>query len=1037
MSNQQREMTQIRRLFGMWMSDIRANSWENYYDINKAGEHLSRQLLNKMYDYQLVDLNDPHGNFPGLDIGDETKDKIAFQVTSRTDSDKIIKALEMVVKKKFNNTFSNGIRFLILNDVKKVDFGPKSVKTPPQVLSTFKMPDDIYYPETLIKKIETIYEKDGDLIKFNEIKSLLEKIILPKYSGIPLEDVAKKIEDLTSLVAKTMEKLSEKEKIDISSKFFHGDLKPPTINVIAERPQLTEEIWKKFAEVNTVWLQGAPATGKTSLAVLVSKRSTVPVLWIECRDVLAEQLIEYILTLLTGHLQITIGQNYQETLSLIFTALNSQTLIVLNDVPDLQGKVRLQSYLAQFLAAAEAKNCLILATSNYAPSSEVAIVYNLTINPFSIPPLTKEDTETILDYFGAEKKILSAVAIFIKNITEGHPLLILSAAQFLRDQKWRLDQGVLGKIFSGKYGAAAERESYQKVLENTADPETRELLYRMRCVIGEISDETIVRISAVSPQINLAAEKISLIEGLWLQRSREAAYQLSPLIKILDGNLSPEIIKEINSQLATQIIEKKQITQIEASTAITYYMAAGKYNDAAIILTRVLSELIKKPEAFFEQGFAMYWFNGPFHESIAPYFKVQIRVLQISICLNQNAPIDFLLSDLEIIVSTEDVGTFGHLLADMIFFQLRLRDNPLKAFHHLLDIQKGEKEMESTIGNSFLSDELFNGIWIIFSNLHTKEEFEEWFVLYKKLEIPASISDPYKNQLYIMAGVSIYRNAVAKNKAEEIDIERLLEMMIQFSKECGLHLISAYALKYLYKYEAEEKQGVATAEEFAVKYKPVLGKDQLYKFLMFEEIGRQYFRSGNIEAANYYLSDISNVSVPPLFTESLDYLINYFQVTYKKDPSSLFSSALAQQALELALGEVECSIDDKAQLFGEAAIGKINEGKYIDALNLYAQGYLLLLDNFTDSKSQQAIVIRYGNALKYINEFLEYGRAPSFGGEKNVIPTPGYFYRSNEKILEDGFYFDERKFMGASILKYTFEDINDEAQAKQWAYKAI
>src|SRR5665811_1691574 len=157
MSNQQAQMKQIRRLIGIWISEIRLNSYESYTDINKVSEHLSRQLLNKIYDYQLEDLNRVKVNFTGLDIGDDKKHMVAYQITSRTDRKKVIENLELVIKNNFHKTFTKGIRFLILNDTAKVSFGPKAKKTPAEILSSFKIEDDIIYPQDLIKKIEDIY----------------------------------------------------------------------------------------------------------------------------------------------------------------------------------------------------------------------------------------------------------------------------------------------------------------------------------------------------------------------------------------------------------------------------------------------------------------------------------------------------------------------------------------------------------------------------------------------------------------------------------------------------------------------------------------------------------------------------------------------------------------------------------------------------------------------------------------------------------------------------------------------------------------
>src|SRR5690606_13637787 len=98
------ELTQIRRLIGIWLNEIGLANAEFYFDINKVSEDLCRQLLNLVYDYELEDLNDDDNpNFPGLDLGDRHSAKVAFQVTSRTDRRKVIENLQTVVKNGYQN----------------------------------------------------------------------------------------------------------------------------------------------------------------------------------------------------------------------------------------------------------------------------------------------------------------------------------------------------------------------------------------------------------------------------------------------------------------------------------------------------------------------------------------------------------------------------------------------------------------------------------------------------------------------------------------------------------------------------------------------------------------------------------------------------------------------------------------------------------------------------------------------------------------------------------------------------------------------
>jgi hypothetical protein len=58
------------------------------YDLSKFCEDFFKEALNIIYGYSLVNLNKTRSNFPGLDLGDETKG-IAFQVTSQNTKTKI------------------------------------------------------------------------------------------------------------------------------------------------------------------------------------------------------------------------------------------------------------------------------------------------------------------------------------------------------------------------------------------------------------------------------------------------------------------------------------------------------------------------------------------------------------------------------------------------------------------------------------------------------------------------------------------------------------------------------------------------------------------------------------------------------------------------------------------------------------------------------------------------------------------------------------------------------------------------------------
>ena len=66
-------------------------------DINQFSESFVGNLLNIIYDFSLVNLNIENHNFPGIDLADK-KNRIAFQITSNSKSNKIIETIDTCIK---------------------------------------------------------------------------------------------------------------------------------------------------------------------------------------------------------------------------------------------------------------------------------------------------------------------------------------------------------------------------------------------------------------------------------------------------------------------------------------------------------------------------------------------------------------------------------------------------------------------------------------------------------------------------------------------------------------------------------------------------------------------------------------------------------------------------------------------------------------------------------------------------------------------------------------------------------------------------
>ena len=808
--------------------------------------------------------------------------------------------------------------------------------------------------------------------------------------------------------------------------------------VISERTVVVDKFLSILKQADALWIRGPISTGKTSLAVLIAKKTSERKLWIECRDLKSEQLIEQLITLLCTYHGQKILNNYRETVELLFTKIESQAIIILNDIPDLTGATSVQGHLSDFIRVAANNEVCVLITSNYHVPFNMGELHDLDIQSHPIPPFSKEETASLFQHMGASESVAEAVAGLVTTITDGHPLIINSAGKYLREREWNINEQTLTSIFSGKFDEGSERHAYAKLIQDTADLTTRNLLYRLKFVIGRFGMDIVEIISSIEPAIDRPGERINQLKGTWLQENGNGYLLLSPLIKRLDDNVDLNTKHKIYKKLAKQIIEKKNISQIDAATAILYFSLGHDYNNAAFILLKVQLEFAKSSQLFFDWGFDLFWYYHPFPPEVIPLFKVQIRIFQITFALEQKRDIGFVCEDLRNILEKEEVGSIEIALSNMLFFRLSFNTDPLEALNSLVKAKVELKKIDELFKeeNELFNDELLNGIWIAFSQIHKNEEYELWFEKFTLLKVPPSIFDPYKNEMYVMAGVSIYRNAVLKNKASDGNTSSILHRIIQLSLDNSLFLLATYGLKFLIKYLAESHKDLGVAKAEAEKFKYIWDTDPVYKFLVIDELGRQCFYLGFVEEALDHLKEISNISLPKFYTEALDYLIAYAQALFKKDIKE--SSHFADKSLQTVLNSNLYLIEDKIKLYGEAAIGKAHTSNINSGFYLLSDGYNLLLENFKADDEFKSMVIRYGSVVLFLNQILTFGTAPDFGeNQKFVVPEAGFFYRSNEKLLEGGFYFDERKFMVASILQDGFEAIGDLNNASKWAYKSI
>lgn len=98
-----------------------------HYDINRDFEYFFIFILNQVYNYNLVNMNDIQSNYPAIDLGD-INSRVCIQVTSENTNSKYKATLEKFLENDLDR-FYDKIVFLLISNKPKCSITSKNLKT--------------------------------------------------------------------------------------------------------------------------------------------------------------------------------------------------------------------------------------------------------------------------------------------------------------------------------------------------------------------------------------------------------------------------------------------------------------------------------------------------------------------------------------------------------------------------------------------------------------------------------------------------------------------------------------------------------------------------------------------------------------------------------------------------------------------------------------------------------------------------------------------------------------------------------------------
>jgi len=810
----------------------------------------------------------------------------------------------------------------------------------------------------------------------------------------------------------------------------------PSLKTLSSRDNVVQQCHVYLQSTGCLWVHGDVGIGKTHLAYLIALNNSNH-FWLDFSDFEATTFFQYLLRSFCNSLGIQPSTDFVKTIDLIYERIPDQSIVVLNDLPELTGQTSVQNALNTFLLKGTAKSIKFIVTSNYLPVTTMVDLLGDNLVEYPIPMFGDEECKQVLIAYGATDD-LDNIARTVVLLTDGHPLIINAVCRYLKEKSWVIDRVTLNSLFKNDYGKQLDKETYERLLASTEDEDSRQLLYRCKLIIGAFSDRELQVVSNVDPIIDNLNLKVIRLTGLWLKTVQEGKYQLSALIKRLGQNFSQQLSELINQALGDDILLKSSLNPNDALKALQYFDRAKAYNQATLLLVKVLTSSMENPKLFYDWGFALYWYFEALPAPIHPFAKLYIRFLQINLALIENKETDFLIADLNRIAANEDVGESGKGIVSLLNFRLNADKDPvgalssyINATQQLSSFMEKNEEVETPDGAK-----LKDVIWLTFYNLKTEEQYEQWFKAFQTSGI--DIATIENNQGYMLAGISLHRNLLAVNPLEKWPaLEDTLRLILKASLAQKLYLIAAYAIRNLIQLIFCTSKDLAKIEKILIEHAEFINLSPIYKFLVYDELGHQYSYAGHNDQALIELSKVADVEVPETYTESVTFLIAYADLISSK--SQLTAHAYIVKALERTLNSEYYTPIEQIKLYGEVGISYFLIGKPYESIKSLEKSFDMLLNAYDNSDDFKATIVRNGHNANYISQVILHGAPPeeTSDGEIYAPPTRRSFFFSDEKLLKGGFYFEQRRYINCIIYQSTNEHYGDYPDSKKWALKSI
>lgn len=277
------------------------------------------------------------------------------------------------------------------------------------------------------------------------------------------------------------------------------------------RTPVVESLHTVLVSRGALWLHGSSGLGKTTLALLLARRQSVPWVFADLRDLDSAKL--------------------RAELARLSHNLNGKRGLILDDLPGDSDNATILR-LRQLQRMLVVQDAVLVVTSGRTPSPTLQGALGLTRKTIrAVPYLTEEDVASMVAQAGGDADLWAHVIYLFCG--SGHPQLVDARISGLRSRSWPSQERLaeLQPRQTQPSDVAQERKAVRTRLLRELEADSTELLLRLSLLTAAFDRAIVQEVANVSPAVPRAGLLFEAMVGPWVEQLGSERFRLSPLLR--------------------------------------------------------------------------------------------------------------------------------------------------------------------------------------------------------------------------------------------------------------------------------------------------------------------------------------------------------------------------------------------------------------------------------------------------------------------------------------------------------------------------